>query len=302
MKKKNVLALAIAGCLGTLTVQAGPPQWVEIWECNGTPTFADGYTVDVTVDPPYAGIWYQVEDDADGACENFKADDPDFACNKKGEGNLVTSRIDDDTDPLVPRDFDQYQKADVSLYVAGTEVVGDPTHAMVHADVFEPGTCKVGFQCDHDDDAESATIPCYDSGFGGGDLHGGFYDNAFDSCEEAFDETSEGFWAELNDDGGMISPNRNPKKKANGNWAMYVGLTSPSCGPDIEVSTPGYDGEASETPPDCTVSVTVDGIVDGGDYFIDGGTDAGDVTFTPTSNCTAAWVCDGIDGEGCGDP
>jgi hypothetical protein len=140
---------------------------------------------------------------------------------------------------------------------------------------------------------------------------GEFYDNPLDSCEEAFDETSEGFFAELNDGGGMISPNRTPKNGKNNNWAMYVGLATSDCGPDIEVETDaeGYhDNGPTENPPFCaTQDVVVDGIVDGGDYFLDGGTDAGDVTFTPTTNCTATWVSDNcdmdgegyFDGEGC---
>lgn len=307
MKKRNVLSLAIMGCLGTLSVPAVGQDYYEIWTC-GSATFADGYTVDVTVDAPYGGIWYQVEDDDDGSCEDFKNENPDFACNKKGEGNLVTSRIDDDTDPLVPRDYHQ-SNSGASLVLADTQVAGDPTYAMVHADVFMPGDCAVGFLCDHDDDGETADITCYNSGFGGGPLFGGFYDNAFDSCKKAFDETSEGFWAELNDGegvvypGGMISPNRNPKNNNNMNWAMYVGLTAPDCPDDIEVETDAegyYDKVATETPPDCgdPVYVEVDGIVDGGDYFLDGGIDAGDVTFTPTTNCEASWVSDECDDDG----
>jgi hypothetical protein len=307
MKKRNVLALAIIGCLGTQVAQADVPEarYYEIWECTGSATFEGGYTVDVTVDSPYAGIWYQVEDDDDGDCQNFKDEDPDFACNKSG--NLVTSRINDDTDPLEPLDYHQ-SNSGASLILSDSEVANDSTYAMVHANVFMPGDCALDFQCDDDNDGETANINCYDSGFGGGPLFGGFYANALDSCEEAFDETSEGFFAELNAEGGMISPDRNPKKKNDGppkNWAMYVGLTAGACDQTIEVETDAYgyhDHQATEAPPPCDAdSVVVDGIVDGGDYAVDGGTDAGDVTFTPTTNCTASWVSDECDsdGEGC---
>ena len=71
--KRKILALAIAGCLGAVSAEA--QEVVEIWECEGA-TFADGYAVDVTVTDPYYGIWYQVEDDDNGECEDFKNENP----------------------------------------------------------------------------------------------------------------------------------------------------------------------------------------------------------------------------------
>ena len=221
--------------------------------------------LDVELTDGYEGVWFQVEDDADGVCgsaKKIKGDpdaDLDFACNKNGTGNLVTSRIDDDTSPDDgPLDFsNSADNADLDVIEGGA----DPRYAVVHADIFIPGSCAVDVgPCNHDsDDGTTPEQSCYDSGFGGGTSPEGYYGTAEASCENAFDSTGEGMFAEANEGGGTFSSNR-PKDgdTAHMNWAMYVQLEA-TCQGTVAVL-------ADASAPTCdSAAITRTAVADGGD-------------------------------------
>ncbi|MFT5770502.1 MAG: hypothetical protein ACI9H8_002491, partial [Lysobacterales bacterium] len=196
-----------------------------------------------------------------------------FACTKSG--NLITSGINDDaTFKLFAASSDEEDLDLPANY-------GDPTYAVVHADIFLPGACAEPSDCDFDGDVGTADISCYDSGFPNGPGPDGLFDNAEDSCADAAAETGEGMFA----DGDNFSPNRpKPGNKAHKNWAMYVELTA-SC-------QSGYiDVVANTAAPSCnSAGLEVDGIADGGDVAT--AFAAGTVTFTPGTDCSATLACE----------
>jgi hypothetical protein len=250
---------------------AGVPSNWDLYTCDGA-TFADGYTATVELDDGWEGYAFQAEDDFDGTCKDKKADG--FACTKSG--NLITSGINDDaTFKLFAASSDE---EDLDLPAND----GDPTYAVVHADIFQPGDCAVAFDCNHDeDDGTTAEISCFDSGFPNGPWVDGFFDNAEDSCSDAAGETGEGMFA----DGDNFSPNRpKPGNKAHKNWAMYVELTA-SCQSGLIAVT------ANNAAPSCnSAEHEVDGIADGGDVAT--AFAAGTVTFTPDTDCSATLECE----------
>jgi hypothetical protein len=267
---------------GAIVDASGCPPTFDLYSCGGA-TFANGYTAHVALDPPWKGVAFQAEDDVDGTCKGKKEDG--FACTSKG--NLITSRIDDAS---AFRDFD----AAVENYTLDLpeSAGGDPAYATVHADIFEPGECATPVACNYDGtdqggDFDLVDDTCYDSGYGGGDSADGlgYFGDPNAACMEAFENTSEGMFVE----GVPFSENR-PKKKGGGspkrNWAMYVELSA-ACQSGL-IAVPA----GSAAPACSSASLSVDAIAGGGDYdqaYID----AGEVTFTPDSDCAAVLECSG---------
>lgn len=286
--KQTLLAIAVSTLMGSAFAGISPPY--DLYTCGGA-TFANGYDVDVDLDNGYEGVWFQLEDSATGDCDDAKDAGADFACNQKGSGNLVTSKIDDDTSPVDGPSL--YSESSDNADLDMTDAGADPRYAIVHADIFIPGSCATNEgPCDHDGDSGELTAEwpsCYYSGHDGGDFNG-IFNNPEDSCDDAANNettgTAEGMFAEANGGGGTISPNR-PKggNKAHKNWAMYVELTAACQSGYLAV-------EAGAAAPTCDeVSVERTAVADGGDWETDF-VDAGDVKFTPDTQCTATLECE----------
>ena len=165
---------------------------------------------------------------------------------------------------------------------------GDPTFAVVHADIFIPGDCaEVAGICNHDsDDGSTAEQDCYDSGFSGGPSPEGWWGTAEESCTEAVANTDEGMFAE----GAPFSSGRpKPGKSSHKSWAMYAELIA-TCDTGVQF-VPTGDEQLCDS-----AGISVLAVADGGNWP-DSFLDVGDVIFTPDTDCTATELCSGVDSQ-----
>ena len=132
-----VLITAAFGLTGMGSALACDPATFDLYTCGGA-TFADGYTAHVELVSPWESCQFHAEDDIDGTCKGKKVDG--FACTPSG--NLISSRIDDDVKLRAFDDCVTNTTLDLDVSAAG-----DPFYAVVHANIFDPGTCASSFLC-----------------------------------------------------------------------------------------------------------------------------------------------------------
>lgn len=264
-----ILLIASSGLTATGNALACVSSY-DLYTCSGA-TFDGAYTVHVEFDSPWESADFQGEDDESAGCKGNK--DEGFSCTKKG--NLISSRIDDAI--VMAAYASSTDHADLGL--TGT---GEPTYAVVHARVFDPGSCATSFSCDFVNGGGGSDT-CYDSGYPDGPGFDGNFDNADDSCENTAANAGEGMFAE----GTPFSEDRpKPGKTKHKNWAMYVELDA------SELCEAGILAVEHATTLVCaSAEITTTAVADGGDWpdtFID----AGAVTFTPDADCEATFHCE----------